>query len=407
MEPTGQMIDPLEVPIPELDDAEIARIARDRYGLTGTLHHLGGERDRNVRIDTDRGRFVLKVANRAEGAAVIGLQVAALEHLAQVDPDLPVPRVVRSVDGGAVETVELDGIPHAVRVVTYLEGAPLDPPLTAELATAVGAMLARIQRDLAGFFHPEAGRSLLWDTRAAGRLVPWAREIRDPALRALATETLKRFAARVPGLARLPAQVIHGDFHAGNILVRDGAVSGIIDFGDLVHAPRVQDLGIAVAYGALGADDPLQTARRIVTAFVAQVPLDAAELDVLDGVVATRLAQSVAISAHRVTSHPENAAYVAADDAAGERAARPLVAARPREGPCRAPRRGRVCQRRRTRRRRSPRAAPASWRRRSAPRTPSRSTSCAARAPGCGTRTAPATSTRTTTCRTSGTGTRA
>ena len=210
-----------------------------------------------MRIDTDRGRFVLKVANRAEGPAVIGLQVAALEHLAQVDPDLPVPRVVHSVDGGAVETVELDGIPHAVRVVTYLDGAPLDPPLTAELATAVGAMLARIQRDFVGFFHPEAGRSLLWDTRAAGRLVPWAREIRDPALRALATETLKRFAARVPALARLPAQVIHGDFHAGNILVRDGAVSGIIDFGDLVHAPRVQDLGIAVAYGALGADDPL------------------------------------------------------------------------------------------------------------------------------------------------------
>ena len=199
MEPTGQMIDPLEVPIPELADAEIARIARDRYGLTGALHHLGGERDRNVRIDTDRGRFVLKVANRAEGAAVIGLQVAALEHLAQVDPDLPVPRVVRSVDGEPVETVELDGTPHAVRVVTYLDGAPLDPPLTAELATAAGAMLARIQRDLAGFFHPEAGRALLWDTRAAGRLVPWAKEIRDPALRALATETLKRFAARVPG----------------------------------------------------------------------------------------------------------------------------------------------------------------------------------------------------------------
>ena len=121
------MIDPLEVPIPELADAEIARIARDRYGLTGALHHLGGERDRNVRIDTDRGRFVLKVANRAEGAAVIGLQVAALEHLAQVDPDLPVPRVVRSVDGGPVETVELDGTPHAVRVVTYLDGCAPRP----------------------------------------------------------------------------------------------------------------------------------------------------------------------------------------------------------------------------------------------------------------------------------------
>ncbi len=44
MEPTGQMIDPLEVPIPELADAEIARIARDRYGLSGALHHLGGVR---------------------------------------------------------------------------------------------------------------------------------------------------------------------------------------------------------------------------------------------------------------------------------------------------------------------------------------------------------------------------
>ena len=52
----------------------------------------------------------------------------------------------------------------------------------------------------------------------------------------------------VPKLAQLRSQIIHGDIHPYNTLMADDAtITGIIDFGDLVHAPLVQDLSNAVS----------------------------------------------------------------------------------------------------------------------------------------------------------------
>lgn len=42
-----------------------------------------------------------------------------------------------------------------------------------------------------------------------------------------------------------PAVWIHGDLHPANILVHDGAISAVIDFGDLTSGDRATDLAIA------------------------------------------------------------------------------------------------------------------------------------------------------------------
>lgn len=41
---------------------------------------------------------------------------------------------------------------------------------------------------------------------------------------------------------QLPLQLVHGDFHGGNVLVSDGAVTGFVDFANLCYAPRVHDV---------------------------------------------------------------------------------------------------------------------------------------------------------------------
>ena len=55
----------------------------------------------------------------------------------------------------------------------------------------------------------------------------------------------------VPLLRGLRRQVIHNDFNPHNVLadaVDDTRIAGVIDFGDMVHAPLVQDLATACAY---------------------------------------------------------------------------------------------------------------------------------------------------------------
>ena len=83
----------LKTQSPNFTIAEIETIANQRYWLTGKLTSLNSERDLNFRIDTTDGdQFVIKVANSAENPAIIAMQIAALEHISIVDPELPVPK---------------------------------------------------------------------------------------------------------------------------------------------------------------------------------------------------------------------------------------------------------------------------------------------------------------------------
>ena len=47
-------------------------------------------------------------------------------------------------------------------------------------------------------------------------------------------------------MRRMRGQIIHGDVHPYNVLVgAGGQVTGIIDFGDMVHGPLILDLANA------------------------------------------------------------------------------------------------------------------------------------------------------------------
>ena len=70
-------------------------------------------------------------------------------------------------------------------------------------------------------------------------------------------------------------------------------MTGAIDFGDLVHSAIVCDVAIAAAYASLGKPDPLAAAARVAAGYHALHPLTEAELDLLDALIATRLAVSV------------------------------------------------------------------------------------------------------------------
>ena len=54
---------------------------------------------------------MLKVSNAAEDRGVVEMEVAAVEHIAAVDPGLPVPVAAPALDGSTVSSVEIgDGV---------------------------------------------------------------------------------------------------------------------------------------------------------------------------------------------------------------------------------------------------------------------------------------------------------
>ena len=174
--------DILETRSPSFSIKQVKDTAGNLYGLAGNLLPLASERDQNFLITTDAGeQFVIKIANRAEDPAIIDLQLRALAHIALVDPQLPVPKVLLSRNGLAIEQIQAEnGTNHSLRILTYLPGAhPKDDPTDLALLRPMGACLARLVLALRGFYHPNANYELLWDLKHASKLRQYLTYITD------------------------------------------------------------------------------------------------------------------------------------------------------------------------------------------------------------------------------------
>jgi Ser/Thr protein kinase RdoA (MazF antagonist) len=300
-------------------EAEVRRIATDCFGLIVTdVRALAGERDRNFRLrQADGPELSLKVVHPGEPAAVTDLQTEAMRHVALVDPWFPVPRVVPPLESHAGWCVWRSdaGVEHRVRCVTYLPGRPLaDTPRSPEQRRALGATLARLDLALADLRHPADAHDLLWDVKRADRGLELLDAVGNSERYALPTRVLERF-VRVsqPRLGEFRDQVIHNDYNLQNVLLDEAdatVVTGVIDFGDAIRAPLVQDLGTTCAYHLQAHGHPFDAVAQLVGGFHAVCPLEAREIALLPDVMAGRLALSVAITSWRAPRHPDNAPYI-------------------------------------------------------------------------------------------------
>jgi Ser/Thr protein kinase RdoA (MazF antagonist) len=306
----------LEAKAPAFSIEEAEEIAKRLFGVSGSAHALVSERDQNFHLrGTDGEEYVLKIANPAEDPSVLDFQTQALLHIARVDPELPVPHLVTTTDGAPGCEIEgADGKRFITRLLSYLPGELLGgvQPSRA-LLRDVGASAARLGQALRGYFHPAARHELLWDLTQVPSLRERTRCIDDPDVRRMVEDVFDRHEERVlPALEGMRAQVIHNDVSCNNTLVDSDRVVGVIDFGDLIHAPLVCDLAVPIAELIVEVDDPFGVAMEIAAGYCAVEPLRAEEIAVVFDLVTARTAMAIAIAAWRVEDHPENHAYITA-----------------------------------------------------------------------------------------------
>jgi 4-aminobutyrate aminotransferase-like enzyme/Ser/Thr protein kinase RdoA (MazF antagonist) len=303
----------LETSPPRFSAEEAAAIATDLFDLHGEAVVLGSERDQMFLIEDGGDGGVLKISNVGEDPAVVDLEASALLHIERVDPELPVAR-----QRGAATVDGPDGT-HCVRLFERMRGRPGGPELGDDAVFAFAGTNARLTLALRGFFHPAAGRDLLWNPAQAPRLRPLARAIADARRRRIVERVLDRFEERVvPRWAYLPAQIVHGDFTLDNLLLDErDRIAGIVDLGDMSFSARAGDFAIGLVSLLRGRpeDDVFRVARIAVDGYASRIPLEDEELDLLADLVAARLAALVTISAWRVERYPENAEYIQSWDA--------------------------------------------------------------------------------------------
>ena len=106
--------------LPQFELDEVRAAARKLYGLEGEFSPQRSERDLSWRLRrADGDDVVLKIANAGEPEAIIDFQVRALEHVAAVNPRLPVPHMIHSAADRPYEWIEsAAGERHILRVLS-------------------------------------------------------------------------------------------------------------------------------------------------------------------------------------------------------------------------------------------------------------------------------------------------
>lgn len=293
-------------------------VAHKYYGINVKARELTCERDQLLMLEDDQEeRYILRFINPAEPYQVSDFHTRAMMHVAEADPDLPVPRVVPTVDGeGTVVVPAEEGRAGAVRLITCMPGITAFrlPTLSPELIQDMGSKLARLDLALAGFSLPAPGYDLLWDLEQIGDRKDLLTCIPSEELRELAAAAIDGYRQNVlPLLPRLRRQVIHNDFNLTNIMVdgkHPGRVAGIIDFGDMVEGPIINDAAISLYYQIDEAPDSFKHAGLLLASYHRTLPLEAVELDILYDLMLARGALSITITEWRIAEFRKQGRYM-------------------------------------------------------------------------------------------------
>jgi 4-aminobutyrate aminotransferase-like enzyme/Ser/Thr protein kinase RdoA (MazF antagonist) len=303
--------------------AEAQRLAQDVYGLSLTMERLPGERDSDFLGRTDSGRnYVLKIIDVGAEPLAADCQVRVLQHLAEQAPALAVPRHCVTVSGADVGRFNRDGRALASCLLSYLPGQPMaEIAVTVGLLGVVGEVMARLDHALQGFFHPALAQHLAWDVRRLPELRDSCQHIEARDLRRQVEHVIGVVQERLPRLRALRAQAIHGDCHGGNMLIgATGAVSGILDFGDMIHAPVIFEPAVAMSEllteGVVTEPAALSP---LLEGYARVAALDAAEVDLIYDLMTARHATTIVLHAWRTRHDPAGAALL--EEAASRAAA--------------------------------------------------------------------------------------
>jgi 4-aminobutyrate aminotransferase-like enzyme/Ser/Thr protein kinase RdoA (MazF antagonist) len=282
-------------------------IANKYFGIEGAATGLAGERNPNFLITSSIGKFVLKIHDSSE-ARQIQVQQQALAVLSNL-ANLHAPRTIPAANGDLLTSI---GDGELARLLTWIDGDlwSESKDLSDDNKVQLGRLIAAIDGKLADVDpakHLEIlNRPFGWNALQAEDLLIDIKLIADPELQAQVQAIFDRALGKsLPKVRALQHQIIHNDANDNNVVVADGNVAGLIDFGDLIYAPRVCGLAVGCAY-QLDARDPVASIYSVVRGYHEVAPLSPAELEVLFDLICLRVATSIVMAHRQLATDPNN-----------------------------------------------------------------------------------------------------
>ena len=254
----------------------------------------GGYQNTTLLVSCADGEFVLRVYSNVADPARQRFEHELLRKLASAELSFAVPRPLPSDDGDTLRVIDGRLAVLFARIpgeTLAKDGGPYLDQAAAALAELDGALAA-----LTEFEHrpPSFDGDL---TRVHPLADALDEAVEESGLEFDSRHALRRDLDKTVGLAplvyaSLPQQVTHGDFAFGNTLVRNGRVTGLLDFEHSGVDVRAMDLAVAL-YRFPAYDDALGQCDAFGRAYSSVLPLDPTEIVALPALLELRAGLSL------------------------------------------------------------------------------------------------------------------
>jgi len=292
-------------PPPNYSIEDITQLVEMQYGLIIQAEVLYSERDQNFLCSDSEKKFILKISNTDEDKNVLEMQNECMLHIHRVDPSLLTPLPIDEIK-------EYKG--SYVRLVEYLEGQFLmDIDHHEELLTELGSFLGRLRTAMDGFDHAAGHRPFEWDIRFIDFIKDHKHTLDDN--ESLVDYFIHLYEKHVlPYENDLRKSMNHNDANTHNVMVNGrGEISGIIDFGDMIHTFTACEPAVCMAYIALEKNDPLADIQEVLKGFHDRYALTELELSKVVYLMCVRSCITLTMAAYRMKLFPENN-YISVDN---------------------------------------------------------------------------------------------
>jgi len=271
-----------------------------------SLKKLNSERDKNYLIKINKkSLYVLKISNPLESNNLLEMQdflLTNLNYRASIRDFIP--KKIHST-----LNIYKDAIGRScyVRILSYIEGqifAKSKPSKDLELS--LGSLLGNLSKELQTLEHASSFRKFEWDPSS----IDWIKKdinLFKGKMKNIVKNNFQEYENFVKkNKNNLRYSLTHGDANNYNLVVKKNKIIGLLDFGDMIFAPTINDLAICLSYALMNKNDLHSTLTNIILSYHNVFSITFDEFFSLMTLVKSRLTITVIMAAKQRKKFPNN-----------------------------------------------------------------------------------------------------
>ena len=270
------------------------------------IKQLDSERDINFIIFiNNKKKYVLKISNPSEKINILKYQDRLINYLRS---DLSLKSFIPKIHHTKiVKYLDKKNRECFVRILSYIEGRMYgDTKSNDKIENSLGKLLGKVSTKLQAFNDIDAHRNFIWDPSN----IKWIKKdinIFTGSKKLILLKCFSEYEKFVKNnLNKLRYSITHSDPNNYNIVIKENNVCGLLDYGDSIYSPTINDLAICLSYALMNNDNIYLTLKNIITEYNKQFSINEDEINSLISLCKSRLMITVVMAKKQRIKYPSN-----------------------------------------------------------------------------------------------------